>query len=99
MCSIVAIAAGRSSIVALSSAASAADLPPKIDYTKAPPLVAPVHNWAGLYIGLNGGGGDRAVIAGISPVLSPVPPEVRYGKLATMRRALWSAVRSDIVGR
>jgi len=34
-------------------AASAADLPA---YTKAPPLIAPVYNWSGFYVGLNGGG-------------------------------------------
>lgn len=34
-----------------SGAADAADL-----YTKAPPVAAPPYNWAGFYIGLNGGG-------------------------------------------
>jgi outer membrane immunogenic protein len=53
---IAAVTAGLLSIAALSGAASAADLPAKIMYTKAPPMVAPVYNWAGLYIGLNGGG-------------------------------------------
>src|ERR1700754_4229480 len=38
--------------------ASAADLAPR-PYTKAPPpVVAPVYNWGGFYIGLNGGGGS-----------------------------------------
>jgi outer membrane immunogenic protein len=32
--------------------ASAADLPAR----KAPPLIAPVYNWSGFYVGLNGGG-------------------------------------------
>jgi outer membrane immunogenic protein len=27
-------------------------------YTKAPPMVAPIYNWGGFYIGLNGGGGS-----------------------------------------
>jgi outer membrane immunogenic protein len=27
-------------------------------YTKAPPMVAPIYNWSGFYIGLNGGGGS-----------------------------------------
>ncbi len=36
------------------SAASAADLP---IYTKAPPIVAPVYDWSGGYIGIEGGGG------------------------------------------
>jgi outer membrane immunogenic protein len=40
------------------AAASAADLPVKA-YTKAPPpVVAPIYNWSGFYIGLNGGGGS-----------------------------------------
>jgi outer membrane immunogenic protein len=39
----------------LAGAASAADLPART-YTKAPPLVAPIYNWSGFYIGLNGGG-------------------------------------------
>src|SRR6516225_5534672 len=39
------------------AAASAADLPV---YTKAPPppVVAPIYNWGGFYLGLNGGGGS-----------------------------------------
>ncbi len=36
-------------------AASAADLPART-YTKAPPMIAPVYNWSGFYVGLNGGG-------------------------------------------
>ena len=71
---IAAIAAGLFSIVALSSAASAADLPPKIDYTKAPPLVAPVHNWAGLYIGLNGGGGSSRNCWDLTRSFAGTPP-------------------------
>ena len=40
------------------AAASAADLPARV-YTKAPPpMVAPIYNWSGFYIGLNGGGGS-----------------------------------------
>jgi outer membrane immunogenic protein len=35
--------------------AFAADLPARV-YTKAPPVVAPIYNWSGFYIGLNGGG-------------------------------------------
>jgi outer membrane immunogenic protein len=38
--------------------AAAADLPART-YTKAPPpMVAPVYNWGGFYIGVNGGGGS-----------------------------------------
>ena len=54
--------------------ALAADLPARV-YTKAPPpVVAPIYNWAGFYIGLNGGGGsshkcwDLTSIAGIVAV-------------------------------
>jgi outer membrane immunogenic protein len=49
------VAAGLLSIAGVVSAASAADLPART-YTKAPPLIAPVYNWTGFYIGLNGGG-------------------------------------------
>src|SRR3954471_5519132 len=43
------------SIVGFTGAASAADLPARA-YTKAPAVVAPVHDWSGVYLGLNGGG-------------------------------------------
>jgi outer membrane immunogenic protein len=43
------------SIVGFAGAASAADLPART-YTKAPAVVAPIYDWAGFYIGLNGGG-------------------------------------------
>jgi outer membrane immunogenic protein len=49
------IGAGLLSIAAFAGAASGADLPARI-YTKAPAMVAPVYDWSGLYIGLNGGG-------------------------------------------
>jgi outer membrane immunogenic protein len=38
--------------------ASAADLAPR-PYTKAPPMVAPVYDWSGFYIGANGGWGNQ----------------------------------------
>jgi len=43
----------------LASQASAADLrsPPPV-YSKAPPMIAAIYDWSGLYIGLNGGGGS-----------------------------------------
>jgi len=59
--------------------ALAADLPART-YTKAPPIAAPIYDWAGFYIGLNGGGGsahkcwDLNNVAGI-----PVVPAVREG--------------------
>src|SRR6201996_322757 len=51
------VAAGLLSIAGLVDAASAADLPARV-YTKAPPVVAPVYNWGGFYLGLNAGGGS-----------------------------------------
>jgi outer membrane immunogenic protein len=43
----------------LGSAASAADLAPRT-YTKAPaPVVSPVYNWGGFYVGINGGWGEN----------------------------------------
>ena len=45
-----------SALVMGAAAASAADLP--ATYTKAPPVVAPIYNWSGFYVGLNGGGGS-----------------------------------------
>lgn len=45
-------------VLAVGSApAFAADLPAKV-YTKAPAIVAPIYNWGGFYVGLNGGGGS-----------------------------------------
>lgn len=46
-------------VVALGGAAAAADLPPSpgpAPYYKAP-VYAPVYNWSGFYLGINGGGG------------------------------------------
>jgi outer membrane immunogenic protein len=40
----------------IATSASAADLAAR-PYTKAPPIVAPIYNWSGVYIGINGGGG------------------------------------------
>jgi outer membrane immunogenic protein len=47
-----------SASILAAGAASAADMAPRT-YTKAPaPVVAPVTNWGGFYIGINGGGGS-----------------------------------------
>ena len=45
-------------VIALGAAApaAAADLPART-YTKAPAMVAPIYDWSGFYIGINGGGG------------------------------------------
>ena len=63
-------------LLALSIApALAADLPARV-YTKAPPPVAPIYNWAGFYIGLNGGGAsshncwDLNAVGGVGPIPS-----------------------------
>jgi outer membrane immunogenic protein len=50
-----AIGVGLLSLAVFSGAANAADLPART-YTKAPPMAAPVYNWAGFYIGANAGG-------------------------------------------
>ena len=52
---LVIVGAGLLSIAGVVSAASAADLPAQL-YTKAPTMVAPIYDWTGFYIGLNGGG-------------------------------------------
>jgi outer membrane immunogenic protein len=70
---IAAVAAGLFSIVALSGVAGAADLPAKI-YTKAPPMVAPVYNWAGFYIGLNGGGASSRNCWNLTNSSTGTPP-------------------------
>src|SRR5207302_1091634 len=49
------VGAGLLSIAGFVGAASGADLPART-YTKSPAVVAPVYDWSGLYIGLNGGG-------------------------------------------
>jgi outer membrane immunogenic protein len=51
------LALSVSILVASVVGASAADLAPR-PYTKAPPpIVAPIYDWSGFYIGLDGGGG------------------------------------------
>jgi len=49
------IGVGLVSVAGFVGAASAADLAPRV-YAKAPPVVAPIYNWGGFYVGLNGGG-------------------------------------------
>ncbi|WJR78898.1 outer membrane beta-barrel protein [Bradyrhizobium sp. NP1] len=51
------VGTGLVAIAGFAGAASAADLAAR-PYTKAPPMVAPIYNWGGFYIGLNGGGGS-----------------------------------------
>jgi outer membrane immunogenic protein len=68
------IAAGLLSLAALSGAARAADLPARV-YTKAPPMPAPVYDWAGFSIGINGGGASSHECLTIFSVAgAPVTP-------------------------
>jgi outer membrane immunogenic protein len=62
-------------LVGLSIApALAADLPARA-YTKAPAMVAPIYNWGGFYVGLNGGGGSSHKCWDLNNALGvPVPP-------------------------
>jgi outer membrane immunogenic protein len=61
------------SIAGVAGAASAADLPARV-YTKAPPVVAPIYNWGGFYIGINGGGGSSHNCWNITNAPGPVTP-------------------------
>src|ERR1700724_3219789 len=64
---------GAASLLAMGAVApaSAADLAAR-PYTKAPPTVAPIYDWSGFYIGINGGGGSAhtcwdLLFAGVIP--------------------------------
>ncbi|WP_038380257.1 outer membrane protein [Bradyrhizobium elkanii] len=48
---------GSVALIALTAPASSADLPAR-PYAKAPPIVIPIFDWTGFYIGINGGGGS-----------------------------------------
>ena len=83
--------------VATVSGASAADIAPRT-YTKAPPpVVAPVYDWSGFYIGINGGGASSHDCYTITSVAGV--PVIRTRKVATTRLAAWSAVSSAIAGK
>ncbi len=78
-------------LIALGSAAQAADLAAR-PYTKAPPMVAAaIYDWSGFYIGINGGGGWSHDSWSVLRRLA------RW--LATMRPAAPSVARSAIAGR
>jgi outer membrane immunogenic protein len=69
------IGVGLVSIAGFAGAASAADLPAKV-YTKAPPVVAPIYNWGGFYVGANGGAGtSRDCWTVTSSLAVPAPSE------------------------
>jgi len=64
-----------SAVIALSTAlgigvAFAADLPARA-YTKAPPMIAPVYDWSGFYLGVNAGGAWGQFDPTTSTVFSP----------------------------
>jgi outer membrane immunogenic protein len=63
------------SVVALSEAALAADMPVKAPLYKAPPP----YNWGGFYIGLNGGGGSAHGCWTVSAIQTPVVPAESEG--------------------
>jgi len=66
--------AGASLLAMGTAPAVAADLPAKV-YTKAPAMVAPIYNWGGFYIGLNGGGASSHECYTITSVAgAPVNP-------------------------
>jgi outer membrane immunogenic protein len=50
-------AAGLVAALSMAAPASAADLAAR-PYVKAPAMIAAIYDWSGLYIGLNGGGGE-----------------------------------------
>ena len=54
--------------------ALAADLPART-YSKAPPMVAPIYDWSGFYVGINGGGASSRECYTINSVAGvAVPP-------------------------
>jgi outer membrane immunogenic protein len=66
-------------VVALGAApALAADLAAR-PYTKAPTVVAPIYDWSGFYIGLNGGGGSSHKCWDLNAVAGVAIPAVREG--------------------
>jgi outer membrane immunogenic protein len=67
-------------LVALSAPALAADLPARV-YTKAPAIVAPIYNWGGFYVGINGGGGSSHNCWDITNAVGfgPVNPNLAEG--------------------
>ncbi|MGJ4946611.1 outer membrane protein [Bradyrhizobium sp. HKCCYLS1011] len=75
---VVVIGFGMISVVGLANAAFAADLPAKV-YTKAP-VAAPIYNWGGFYIGLNGGGASSRNCWNLTNSLgTPIPTAPSVG--------------------
>jgi hypothetical protein len=70
---LAAIAVGLVSVAGFAGAASAGDLPVKV-YTKAPPVAAPIYNWGGFYVGVDGGGASSRNCWNVTNSLgTPVP--------------------------
>ncbi|MEH2614370.1 outer membrane protein [Bradyrhizobium sp. AZCC 1693] len=71
---------GTVALIALAAPASAADLAAR-PYTKAPsPIVAPIYDWSGFYIGLNGGGGSAHKCWDLTSTdTGPIAPPVSLG--------------------
>ncbi|MBR0757915.1 porin family protein [Bradyrhizobium jicamae] len=71
------LASAALSVLTATAPAMAADLAAR-PYTKAPVVVAPIYNWGGFYVGLNGGYGsshncwDLNNVVGFGPV-GPIP--------------------------
>jgi outer membrane immunogenic protein len=64
------VSAGILSLMGFAGAASAADLAART-YTKAPAMAAPIYNWTGCYVGIEGGGNWGR--AGTTAVTAPNP--------------------------
>ena len=70
---LVGFALGLVAVAGFVGAAPAADLPAKV-YTKAPAAVAPIYNWSGFYVGLDGGGASSRNCWNVTNSLgTPVP--------------------------
>jgi outer membrane immunogenic protein len=65
-------------LVALAAPASAADLAAR-PYAKAAPMVAPIYNWGGFYVGINGGGGSARKCWDLNNFLGFAMPSVADG--------------------
>jgi outer membrane immunogenic protein len=66
-------------VVVGAAPAFAADLPARV-YTKAPPpMVAPIYNWSGFYVGLNGGGGSTRDCWNNNNILGVAVPSTSEG--------------------
>ena len=66
-------------------------------YTKAPTFVAPVYDWSGFYVGLNGGGASSHECLTITSDAGFRFSQTR--RAVTTQRAAWSAARLAIAGR